>query len=180
MDRNEFFVPYTFSGEVTSDFHSFHGLRHQCSAQGWGSHSVSAADLLSSLACHLAPAPHFLSILIVSPWQTYWGWQVGEQWLQHAPHPTSCISPARPAHPRQTRNSTGMKGLCTTQQKRILCMIQPNSCRPWALLSACPRALHQDGCPKQQMTDCCLAQCSVVRRRVVRHVLLRVWKMHRL
>lgn len=59
------------------------------------------------------------------------------------------------------------------------CRIYPNSCTSLSLLPACARALLQDGCPKQQMTDCCLAQWSAERRRkVVRNVLLRGWKMH--
>lgn len=53
------------------------------------------------------------------------------------------------------------------------CSIQPKSWRSLSLLPACARALLQDGCPKQQMTDCCLAQWSAIRRRVVRNVLLR-------
>lgn len=67
---------------------------------------------------------------------------------------TNHISPAKPAHP---------------------------SCTPPDLFSVCARALLQDGCPKQQTADCCLAQWTVVtRRRVVRLVLPRGRKIHHL
>lgn len=151
-----------FSGEVTSDFYSCCGFKPlvQC----------SGVRFLPSACCRLPNTSWlmdlFLSLSISSPWQ------------MHALHLSSCISQQGQHIPGCSETCACRRVLHTWQTPR---RIHPNSWVSLSLLPVCAGALLQDGCPKQQMTDCCLAQWSGIRRRqVVRNVLLSGWKMHHL